>query len=245
VAYVASVGYLTPLVSTLTTSHSVTLAALKAATTYTYYVQSNDAYGNMTVSAHYTFTTPAATTAGPVVSAITVLAVTTTGAQVTWQTNRPASTRIAYGTTVALGQFTTLDSTLSPNHWAGLSGLTSGVIYYFAVIAADASGNSTTSAVQTFATISNVGPTISSVTATPTSGNTAVINVTTNRAATAQIVYGSTTSYGIWSATTPTAATSQAVALPWVPSGTIHFQVRSIDSNGNLTVSGDYMFIEP
>jgi hypothetical protein len=245
VAYVSSVAYLTPQDSTFTTSHSVTLVALKAGTTYTYYVQSTDANGSTVASAKYTFTTGAASSIGPVVSSVTVLSITASGAQIIWQTDRMASTRVAYGTTSSLGQFSNLDNTLSPNHWVGLSGLNSGTNYYFAVISADANGNSTTSPVQAFGTISLSGPSVLSATPVTSSNNTAVINVSTDRAAITQIVYGTTTSYGFWSAPNVTPATTQTIPLTWVPSGTIHFQVRSTDTKGNLTVSGDYTFVEP
>jgi hypothetical protein len=50
-------GSLSPLNSTLVTSHSVTLSSLSASTTYDYQVLSQDSSGDMASSANYTFTT--------------------------------------------------------------------------------------------------------------------------------------------------------------------------------------------
>jgi hypothetical protein len=62
VAYGLTSGYgsLTPLVSTLTTSHTINLNGLSASTTYHYQVRSHDAQGNLAVSGDFTFTTSAA-----------------------------------------------------------------------------------------------------------------------------------------------------------------------------------------
>jgi hypothetical protein len=55
----SSYGSLSPLNTTLVTSHSVNLTGLAASTTYHYQVMSKDINGNLATSADFTFTTPA------------------------------------------------------------------------------------------------------------------------------------------------------------------------------------------
>jgi hypothetical protein len=54
------------------TSHSITLTGLNSNSTYHYAVQSTDAAGNTSYSGDYTFTTPAVTAPGPLLSNISV-----------------------------------------------------------------------------------------------------------------------------------------------------------------------------
>jgi hypothetical protein len=63
VAYGTTTAYgsLSPLNSTLMTSHSVMLSGLAASTAYHYQVMSRDAQGNLATSGDYTFTTAAST----------------------------------------------------------------------------------------------------------------------------------------------------------------------------------------
>ncbi len=60
VEYWVPTSSLSPLDSTLVTSHSVTLTDLTSETTYHFKVRSSDAAGNLAISGEYTFTTSAA-----------------------------------------------------------------------------------------------------------------------------------------------------------------------------------------
>ena len=68
---------------------------------------------------------------------------------------RPTSLRgrsVEYGTSVSLGTSTPLDPTLVTAHSVALSGLSANTTYYYRVTSADASGNATTSGIQSFLT---------------------------------------------------------------------------------------------
>jgi len=78
----------------------------------------------------------------------------------------------------------------------------------------------------------------------PAANNTAVISWATSTPTYSYVQYGTTTAYGRYSVQTSLTAAPQCT-LPYVPSGTIHYQLVSTDAYGNQTVSPDAVFIEP
>jgi hypothetical protein len=105
----------------------------------------NDTAGTVTVTAVSGDTTP------PMISGIQVTNIGRRTATVRWTTDEPATHRVEYGTTSALGSVKTA-SGRSTSHAVGLSGLTPNTTYYYRVVTADAAGNTATSSVQTFRT---------------------------------------------------------------------------------------------
>jgi len=81
--------------------------------------------------------------AGPgiVHESVTVSAITSSSATITWTTNTSADSRVNYGTITALGQYKS-DSNNVTNHSVPLTGLNPDTKYYFEVESADASGTS-------------------------------------------------------------------------------------------------------
>lgn len=111
-------------------------------------------------------------------------------------------------------------------------------------IATDMSGNTATSSENvTVSNFSNVEPVISGVAANSITSSTATVNWTTNEPSTSQVAYGLTSSYGMSSTLNSTLVTSHAVALSGLTtSTTYHFQVTSVDANGNSSSSPDSTF---
>jgi hypothetical protein len=71
----------------------------------------------------------------------------------------------------------------------------------------------------------------------------ATITWTTNIPADGQVEYGTTTTYGSFSALNSVPATSHSVTLTGLSRGiTYHYRVYSRNSVGELTVSGDFTF---
>ncbi len=165
-----SYGASTTLNASLGTSHSVALTGLAGATTYHFRVYSKNAAGNQAVSGDGTFTTNAAQdTVAPVLSAITVGSITSTGASVQWTTNEGATSQVEYGTSTAYGATTTLDASLVTSHSVALSGLASSTLYHVRVISKDAAGNTATSSDSTFTTLAaEVTPPTTTTTETTT-----------------------------------------------------------------------------
>jgi hypothetical protein len=148
-----SYGTTTTLDPTLQTSHSVTVTGLTAGTLYHFRAKSRDAAGNLATSSDTTATTTAADTTAPTISSLTASGVTGSAATITWTTDEAASSRVEYR---IQGQSTwlqsALDSAMVTSHSVALAGLTGNRTYEYRAISADAAGNSTTSATQTFAT---------------------------------------------------------------------------------------------
>jgi phosphodiesterase/alkaline phosphatase D-like protein len=139
----------------LVTTHSVTLAGLTPGTTYNFQVVSANAAGTATTSANFTVAVPVLvppTEPVPYVGYVSYWGITSSGVTVSWSTDQPATTQIAYGTSSALGQFTSLDSTMVFSHGVILTGLTPGTTYYFVAQSTNASGSTGHSQTYSFTT---------------------------------------------------------------------------------------------
>jgi hypothetical protein len=169
--------------------------------------------------------------------------ISSSGVTISWSTNEPATTAVAYGTTNAFGQLSPVQTALTNSHGVTLTGLNAGTTYYFQAQSADGSGNTGYSTTYSFTTLPGP-PTISGVTTTPAANHTATISWTTSAPTTSYVIYGLSTSYGYYSTGTSSTTTPQCT-LSYVPSGTIHYQLISTDANGNQTVSADATFVEP
>jgi peroxiredoxin len=146
----------TELDENLVTDHSVNIVDLKPNTAYHFTATSIDAKDNQAI-AEGDFTTSAqTTTASLVISGIKASNVTDLVATISWVTDKPATSQIAYGTTNAYGSTTTLDPKLTTSHSATLAGLKPSTTYHFKVKSKDASGKEVESQDQTFTTHSTV-----------------------------------------------------------------------------------------
>jgi hypothetical protein len=110
--------------------------------------RARDAAGNTTTAAGVNVTVTI--TDPPVISGITVTAITSGSAVINWTTNVPASGQVAYGTTTSYNLSTLVDQTLATTHSMQLNGLAPGTLYNFRVLSANASGIQATSANNTF-----------------------------------------------------------------------------------------------
>jgi hypothetical protein len=86
-------------------------------------------------------------------------------------------------------------------------------------------------------------PSITGVQSSGVSGSGASIGWTTNEAATSQVEYGTTTSYGALTTLDPALVSSHSVAVVGLNAGTLyHYRVKSSDAAGNPATSGDFTF---
>ena len=95
---------------------------------------------------------PTADTRAPVISSVAVSAVGQTGATISWRTDEPATTQVAYGTTASYGSTTAVSTALTTSHTQVVSGLIAGTTYRYQVRSADAAGNPAASADAAFTT---------------------------------------------------------------------------------------------
>ena len=153
---------------------SVVLTGLVADTTYQLELELTDPKGNAAVVGGLTFTTPAAPdVASPVLSAVTVAAVTGTSAHLTWQTDEPADATLRAGAR-QIGRLG-----LATSHSLLLTGLEPSTAYAFEAASRDAGGNVGTAA-GTFST-SAAAPLVSSV-LPPRAAQGATVDVVVNGA---------------------------------------------------------------
>ncbi len=223
----------------LVTSHSLPVSALTPSTTYHYQVVSKDGFGQTSSSSDLTFTTG---NPPPVISGIASGSPTTSGATITWSTDVAASSQVDYGTTIAYGGSTTLDSTLVTSHSQALSGLQPGTTYHFRVRSADGSGNLAISGDNAFATANPAPPVITNIQANPVTSSGATVTWSTDTAADSTVLYGITNSYGS-SVSSPSLVTGHSLSLSALTSSTTyHYQVVSKDGFGQTSRSADLIF---
>jgi hypothetical protein len=160
----SALGQLTPVQPALTASHGVVLTGLNSGTTYYFMAQSTGANGATGYSTTYSFTTTGAPSAppseptpppsapAPYVGYVAFWGITSSGVTISWSTDLPANTVLAYGTTTALGQLTPVRTELTASHGVVLTGLNSGTTYYFVAESTAANGETGYSATYTFTT---------------------------------------------------------------------------------------------
>jgi len=96
---------------------------------------------------------PPGDTTGPVISNIQVINISTDSATITWETDEVANSTINYGETDGYGHQVS-DSAFETSHSMDIIGLDPATLYHFQILARDGSGNLTTSADNTFTTLS-------------------------------------------------------------------------------------------
>ncbi|MEK7614881.1 MAG: fibronectin type III domain-containing protein, partial [Patescibacteria group bacterium] len=181
-------------------------------------------------------------TTAPTISGIVVSSITTSSATVTWTTSENADSAVDYGLTQSFELGAVTSSAMEGSHTISLSGLSEGKTYYFRVRSKDASNNEASSSTQSFSTLDQTAPTITSVSVVDVTQTSARITWTTSEAATSAVEYGTTVSYGL-SRSSTVSVTSHSVILSALTPGTLyHFRARSADASSNATVTSDQTF---
>ncbi len=164
-----NLGTLTTLSSTLTTSHSATITGLAQNTNYIFRVKSKPLGATVaTVSENDEFNT--LTHSIPVVAPANIISVssggiTSTGATITWSTDKGATSQVQYGISSGYGVLSTENTTLATSHSVSLTNLEPSTTYHFRVASTDEVSNVTfsedytftTSAVFSSSSVSNIG----------------------------------------------------------------------------------------
>ncbi len=141
----------------MVSAHSATLYDLQPQTVYYYQVASTDSQSNTAKSdIKQVQTTASPDTQAPVISNIKASNVQQTSADISWKTNEPANSWVAYGTTTQYGSGIGSEQ-LVTEHKLSLTGLQPATTYHYQVASKDASGNKTTSSDQTFTTAQSQG----------------------------------------------------------------------------------------
>ena len=190
--------------------------------------------------------TPPADTTAPVISGVAVLSPLATSATIVWTTNEAADSSLTYGMTLSYGSQGLLDASLLLAHSAPLVGLTPSTTYFYCIKSKDLAGNLASDCGRSFTTAApadTTPPAVSAVVAT-TAASTATIAWTTNEAATSQIEYGLSSSYGSESTLDASLGLTHSVALTNLESNTMyHYRIHSTDALGNAGISSDATFM--
>ncbi|MBU4455254.1 fibronectin type III domain-containing protein [Patescibacteria group bacterium] len=232
------------------TSHSVTLSGLSANTIYYYYIKSGDSIDN-NAGEYYSFTTTSDTTAPTITftEATDATVLSDTSARIVWTTSELATSTVEYGLDTSYASSTS-NTNLNINQSITLSSLTKGTTYYFRLKSWDSNYNlrtdDNTGAGYTLNTTDSddvTAPTISNANANPIMDIKAVINWTTNEAATSKVEYGTTSGTYTTSSSTTALDRSHAVILTGLTQNTTYYyHVVSADANSNTATSAEYSF---
>lgn len=91
-------------------------------------------------------------TTPPAISGVSTSGLTSTGVTIAWTTNEAADTQVSYGTTASLGMLSQRNIAMVTNHSVELSGLSSGMTYYYQVRSEDPAVNLASSSTYSFTT---------------------------------------------------------------------------------------------
>ncbi|MEW5766146.1 MAG: fibronectin type III domain-containing protein [bacterium] len=123
----------------LTTSHTVNLTGLESDTLYYFEVESEDAKAEKAFQEGSFRTKEPGTTTLLIITNLSAHP-TVDSAQITWATNRPATTQVFYGKTPQLGLSIPKETQLTTSHVVNLTGLEPDTTYYFKVESQEAEG---------------------------------------------------------------------------------------------------------
>ncbi|MEK7568831.1 MAG: Ig-like domain-containing protein, partial [Patescibacteria group bacterium] len=240
---------------TYVVNHSIYLTGLTPSTNYVFCVLAKDIAGNVSMpslvsEAGGTFTT----IGGPAITGVTQREVSDISATIFWNTNTSSDSKVYYATTAAGVNAGTLVSgaavtTSGTNangtfyqHQIGLTGLVSGVTYYYKVVSADAGDSQLISTddnlgqYYSFVTLKDTTPPTITGTSTPVLAPTAAVIVwQTDEMADAQVFYD-TASHGTDTSLYPKYTTAQ------VPSTSVksiyHVMTLSSDTTNSGSAGG-------
>ena len=174
--------------------------------------------------------------APPVISNIAT-APATTSVTVTWTTDVPATSCVAYGLTMALGSLSDNLTALTTSHSVTITGLSPLTPYYFSVISDNAFGQQSQSAVATWTTLADTAPPSTSFADGPADGATVCTSDTTFTwtgtdlvTPTAQLVYAYQLDDNAWS----DFSAQTSLDLAGLPDGQHTLSVAARDAAGNV-----------
>ncbi|MBU0966523.1 MAG: fibronectin type III domain-containing protein, partial [Proteobacteria bacterium] len=166
----------------------------------------------------------------PVISNISITAVSGQSATINWTTDQPATSLVHYGTTATYG-FTAADTALVEEHSIVLTGLLSGTTYHFQITSANAAGVTALSTDGTFNTLSVMSISITS----PADGET----ITSSNVLVQGTVDGTPTEVGVTANGVAALIDSGLFAANRVPlmTGANTITVMAVDMEGNVALA--------
>lgn len=225
------------------TSHRATLSDLAPLTLYHYRVRAADGSGNVAESGDRTFVTADEGAAEPVISGLTIAAVSDTAAVIEFVTDIPSIGSIEFGPDTTYG--TVVSGTAYESaHSLRLAPLTAGALYHFRARAVAAGGGESVTEDGTLTTAYEQDPPVfSQIEATEIGPSGVAIRWRTDEGATERVEYGLTGGYGSWSAGDSAYTYDHVERLEGLAAATLfHYRVHGRDRYGNAAVSEDRTF---
>jgi Bacterial Ig domain/GDSL-like Lipase/Acylhydrolase family len=201
--------------------------------------RARDAAGNNTFSANVSVNVDNQAPTGSIVIDGGATATNSTAATLTLSASdtQNAVTQMRFSNTGS--SFSTAEAFAVTKAWTLATGAGTKTVY---VQFKDAAGNWSVSFMGTIV-LDTTAPTISGVSSSNITNNSANINWTTSEGATSQVEYGLTTSYGTLTAVNATLVTAHTLPLSGLaPSTSYKYRVRSKDAAGNETVGSNNSF---
>lgn len=153
--------------------------------------------------------------------------------------NRVAGYKVKYGT-VSKSYSNSVNAGLSTTQT--LPNLTNGASYYFVVVAYDVTGVEGAPSGEASGVVLNT----SGVAATSVAARSASISWQTNKPSDQQVIYGTSTAYGLSTSPDSTLSLSHSLDLTdLLPETTYHYRVKSRDEGGSVAQSPDLTFTTP
>ncbi len=179
------------------------------------------------------------TPAPPEISGVETCAVSDTYALVCWNTDRPATSQVEFGTTGSYGSIMNPIGGMTTIHSTYVFPLEPETTYHYRVISTDAFGNTTKSGDYTvFTDAPHLR--IGSFEASDLTTHSITVNWTTNEPADSRVVYGLDHFYGSATPLDPEFVTEHSVMVDGLqPGTTYHFRAWSTDGDGQTAVSAD------
>lgn len=184
------------------------------------------------------------TAVAPLLSGLDVSSVTRSSATISWVSNAPASSQVDYGQFAVDGAHTPVDPSLVTNHRVVLNGLVPGATYRYRIRSVSATGGVGFSLENVFTTApAGSGPEIGSLAPRQVTGTTATLGWATSTGTVAQIEYGTTSNYGLFTLLKVFTSPNQQLTLSNLQPGTrYHYRVKAWDATGALGASADTTF---
>ncbi len=241
----AAYGDTTPTSRERATQHALMLKGLHANATYHYRVLAQDSAGNKAASRDYAFTLTRASVPQPGLKARTQN-ITSTSAEIIWQTNALARAWLEFGADTSLGDRMEANTSNGRAHTARLTSLKPSTKYYARAFARVNSYELLASPMFTFTTANDSAPApiISNIEIDQITATSARITWQTNIASDSQIEYGLDEAYDKLSARNSQLVTLHRITLRNLAVNRLHrLRVRSAAPQNKLAKSAPHQFI--
>src|SRR5579864_253345 len=178
------------------------------------------------------------------ISDVAINSITRSTATITWTTSQPASSQVLYGGVGPNAFRSPLDPSLVSAHRIVLTGLQPGTVYEFQVFSATAAGALAQSEVDSLTTApAGSGPEVVDLTALRATSGMVNLQWATSTGTVAQVEYGSSANYGLFTLLNVFSAPTQQLTLTGLrPATTYHYRVKAWDAQGGLGASADATF---